>query len=176
MPKTYYDPAVIEKLALIQRTPEEIAERLGTTPKLILRRFGRLYRMASARGRDLLAATQYHVAQNKQHPGMLMWLGKQHMGQTSNPKQVIDQKIVVRRQIDRPQPRAPLDPTSVEGEGEAPSGRPPRLLACRVTTTYVPPPPSAAMPPSAPDGIDPPPSSTSSDDKSEDPDPERESS
>ena len=78
------NPAVVEAMAFVGATNVEIAEFLETTPELIERRFIPLLRKNRAARRICLRRAQWRSAMNGNVP-MLIWLGKQYLGQSDHP-------------------------------------------------------------------------------------------
>jgi AraC-like DNA-binding protein len=78
------DPVQVEKLAMMFCTNEEIADVLGCSSDTLVRRFaeslkkGRSHAKASLRRHQFKAASAGNAA-------LLIWLGKQHLGQTDKP-------------------------------------------------------------------------------------------
>ncbi len=84
-PKKQLDYDMIEKLALIQCTQDEIASCLGVNVKTLRadERFVDLYKMGQEKGKMSLRRWQYDCAK-KGNSSMLIWLGKQYLGQKEN--------------------------------------------------------------------------------------------
>lgn len=74
------DPKVVEGMAFVGATNEEIADFLETTPETIERRFLPLLRKSRADLRVRLRRQQLRVA-SEGNPTMLIWLGKQMLNQ-----------------------------------------------------------------------------------------------
>lgn len=93
-PPIVFDPDVIEGLAAIQCTNEEIAAVVGCSADTIERRirddpeFAEALQRGKARGRETLRRTQWQGAMDG-NPTMLIWLGKQVLGQRDH----IDQNL-----------------------------------------------------------------------------------
>lgn len=79
--KASIDPNQVEQLATIFCTLDEIAAVLGCSKRTLQRRFVTIIERGRAKGRMSLKRTQFHVANKKENPQMLIWLGKQHLGQ-----------------------------------------------------------------------------------------------
>ncbi|KKL63233.1 hypothetical protein LCGC14_2177110 [marine sediment metagenome] len=93
-PHKTFDWELVERLAMIQCTKEEIAQALGTSrPTLENRRnkkkFNELYEKGKQVGRMSLRRTQFKKAEDG-NVGMLVWLGKQYLGQAD--KREVDEK------------------------------------------------------------------------------------
>ena len=81
-PKKELDYSLIERLAYIQCTQEEIAEIVQVSVRTLQRddEFCRIYKKAQDSGRSSLRRFQWKAAE-KGNPTMLIWLGKQYLGQ-----------------------------------------------------------------------------------------------
>lgn len=80
-PRIAIDEKLMERLASIQCTNEEIAFALGTTVRTLARRgFVQIIDKARSSGRSSLRREQFRVAL-KGNPTMLIWLGKQYLEQ-----------------------------------------------------------------------------------------------
>lgn len=87
-----------DKLCGMLCTQEEIAAwfqcSVDTIDKALHREkdmgFTEYFKMKSAMGKMSLRRTQFELAVKDKHPTMLIWLGKQHLGQTD--KQEVDSK------------------------------------------------------------------------------------
>ena len=88
-PLTKIDWDEFDKLCALQCTQVEIAEWFGCTDDTIqtaVKRekgvgFSEYYKRKSAKGRVSLRRAQYLVATDIRNPTMLIWLGKQYLGQ-----------------------------------------------------------------------------------------------
>ena len=88
-PRIVIDWELVDKLCGIFCTAEEIATILGCSVDTIdraLKRekntsFAEYFKKMSAVGKTSLRRAQYQLAVEKHHPSMLIWLGKQHLGQ-----------------------------------------------------------------------------------------------
>lgn len=82
-PKKKIDYEQVEKLARIHCTQEEIAAILEVSTRTLQRdkEFCRVYKKATDTGRASLRRLQWKKAMEG-HTGMLVWLGKQILGQT----------------------------------------------------------------------------------------------
>jgi hypothetical protein len=74
----------IKKLAEISATMEEIAYVMGCS-RSALRNFTHLIDEGKARGKVKLRRAQYIKAVDEGNPTLLIWLGKQMLGQSDNP-------------------------------------------------------------------------------------------
>lgn len=88
-PKAVIDYALVEKLALIQCTQEEIANILNISRRTLLNDevFSQTYIKGLENGKSSLRRFQWKAAE-KGNTSMLIWLGKQYLGQ-HEPKQDI---------------------------------------------------------------------------------------
>lgn len=74
------DEVLVEKLASIHCTMEEIASICNCSVDTLERRFAETIKVAKDKGRSSLRRYQWEGAQ-KGNPAMLIWLGKQLLGQ-----------------------------------------------------------------------------------------------
>lgn len=95
-PAIAFDSDVIEGLATIQCTDEEIAAVLGCSVDTLARRkvddpeFANALARGKARGRQTLRRSQWQAATGPNpNPAMMIWLGKQLLGQRDQ----IDQNL-----------------------------------------------------------------------------------
>lgn len=81
-PKKEIDYEIVEKLASIQCTQEEIANFLGLSVRTLQRdeEFCRLYKKGQENGKMSLRRTQFKIAE-KGNASMAIFLGKQYLGQ-----------------------------------------------------------------------------------------------
>jgi hypothetical protein len=88
-PKSIIDYELVEKLAHIQCTQEEIANIIGVSTKTLQRddEFCRIYKKGMDFGKSSLRRFQWKAAE-KGNTSMLIWLGKQYL-QQKEPKQDI---------------------------------------------------------------------------------------
>lgn len=89
-PKAKIDPHQVEQLSAIFCTPEEIAAVLGCSRDTLDRRFAKEIQAGKAKGRMSLRRAQYKVAVTKETPAMLIWLGKNNLGQKDKSDEEID--------------------------------------------------------------------------------------
>lgn len=80
-PQVEIDESVVEKLASIQCTMIEIAAVVGCSVDTLERRFADTIKTGRAKGRSSLRRLQWEAAQ-KGSNAMLIWLGKQLLGQS----------------------------------------------------------------------------------------------
>lgn len=79
-PQKNIDPAILEKLAAILCTMEEMASVVGCSVDTLERRFADVIEKGRAQGNTSLRRKQFELAMNG-HATMLIWLGKQRLGQ-----------------------------------------------------------------------------------------------
>ena len=86
-PKKVIDYETVEKLANIQCTQEEIANFLGISVRTLKRddEFCRLYKKGMDNGKMSLRRWQFEKAK-KGNTSMLIWLGRQYLGQSEETK------------------------------------------------------------------------------------------
>ena len=84
-PKKEIDYGVVEKLANIQCTQEEIAGVLGISVRTLQRdeEFCRIYKKGQENGKMSLRRIQFKLAEK--NTSMAIFLGKQYLGQKDNP-------------------------------------------------------------------------------------------
>jgi hypothetical protein len=100
------DESLIEKLASIHCTLEEIASICDCSTATLKRRYAPLIKEAKAKGRSSLRRYQWEHAQ-KGNPALLIWLGKQLLGQkdtsrieiTQIPAEIFDQEVARRMKL-----------------------------------------------------------------------------
>lgn len=74
------DPRQIWRLACLQCTLREISDVVGVAPSTISKNFGELIEKGQSEGRKSLRRAQFEKALNGSDR-MLVWLGKQYLGQ-----------------------------------------------------------------------------------------------
>lgn len=79
-PRLSVDAAQVEKLAALHCTMEEIGQIVGCSVDTLSRRFADAIEKGRAHGRASLKRRQYELAMAG-NATMLIWLGKQHLGQ-----------------------------------------------------------------------------------------------
>lgn len=81
-PKKPIDMEIVRKLAHIQCTEQEIASVIGVHRSTLIKNedFQSVYKEALEGGRSSLRRHQFKVAESG-NPTMLIWLGKQYLGQ-----------------------------------------------------------------------------------------------
>ena len=88
------DRLLIEKLANAQCTNEEIAEEVGCCEKTLRKHFTDLLKKAKKAGLSNLRLAQYEMAVTKKNVTMLIWMGKQLLGQ-SDHAEITDGDVTV---------------------------------------------------------------------------------
>ncbi len=78
------DRDLVWKLATLQCSLKEIADQFNMTPETLNRNFGDLIEKGRSVGRKSLRRAQFEKALNGDSK-MLVWLGKQYLGQEDNP-------------------------------------------------------------------------------------------
>ena len=76
---------LIFKLASIMCTYEEIAEVVGTSVSTLQKRYKHLIEKGQANGKKSLRRAQYEAAVEKKDVRMLIFLGKNYLGQQDTP-------------------------------------------------------------------------------------------
>lgn len=79
-PKIEIDPNQVEILASLFCSHEEIAAVIGCSQDTIERRFADVIKRGRDKGKSSLKKWQFDAAK-KGNTAMLIWLGKQHLGQ-----------------------------------------------------------------------------------------------
>lgn len=95
------DPDTVEKLAAIGCTQEEIATVVGCSRETINRRFKKPIAAGHDRLRMSLRRWQYEKAKEGSVP-MLIWLGKQYLGQTDRAETKVTEQVVEIERIPAP--------------------------------------------------------------------------
>ena len=88
-PHKHIDWELVDKLAQIQATGQEIADFLGldyetldsACKRVYKLGFPDYYRQKTGRGKISLRRSQWQLATEEKNPTMLIWLGKNHLGQ-----------------------------------------------------------------------------------------------
>lgn len=90
-PKKEIDEEALKKLSEMMCTNEEIAAFFEVSTDTIERRYAALLKEGRKVGRTSLRRFQY-LAAEKGNPTMLIWLGKQYLGQRDLQEIAIEQK------------------------------------------------------------------------------------
>ena len=88
------DPETVYKLALMGATNVEIAEWYGVTEQSIRYRFNEYLSKARSSLKIKLRRAQLKVAIENENPTMLIWLGKQMLGQSENVVGAESEKVL----------------------------------------------------------------------------------
>ena len=92
-PKKYdIPPEKVQELAEFGCTNTEIAQFYGCDESLIRKSYSEFLTKGSAVGKTNLRNWQYHIAK-KGNVTMLIWLGKQVLGQSENPMVLEDELV-----------------------------------------------------------------------------------
>jgi hypothetical protein len=83
-PKLEIDPELVYKLAVIHCSPKEIAQIVGCSADTIRGRFSDILAKGRAEGKQSLRRKQMEVAMSG-NTSMLIWLGKNILGQSDTP-------------------------------------------------------------------------------------------
>ena len=94
-PRKEIDMKLVERLANIQCTQEEIACVVGCSVDTLVAQpgFSEIYKNGKEVGKSSLRRIQWKLAQT--NTAMAIWLGKQYLGQTDKIENVDDQKITI---------------------------------------------------------------------------------
>lgn len=96
-PKLEIDEETVFKLASIQCSYEEMADVLNCDPSTLTRRFAQVIKEGRSQGKTSLKRKQFEVAMTG-NTSMLIWLGKQILGQTDKSdiklSQISDEELV----------------------------------------------------------------------------------
>lgn len=84
---TKIDGEQVEKLAMLGCRVDEIAVVLGGSETTLWRRFGSLIKRGHANQKMSLRKLQFDAAK-KGNPALLIWLGKQYLGQKDSPIEI----------------------------------------------------------------------------------------
>lgn len=109
------DESLVEKLAEIHCTMQEIGSIVGCSVDTLEGRFSEVIKRAKDRGRASLRRHQWHLAE-KGNCTMLIWLGKQLLGQTDKYIEEIrtegkpEQLIIIRKQKNDSENTDPTNP------------------------------------------------------------------
>ena len=90
-PKKQIDRAIVERLANRQCPTSEIAAVVGCAVNTLKRRFGRHLPLWREAGKNVIRSKQWE-AMEKGNTTMLIWLGKQYLGQADQAKIETTQK------------------------------------------------------------------------------------
>ena len=92
-PKIEIDEELLFKLATIHCTMKEMVDIMGVSEDTLKRRYAGIIDKGKAEGKCRLRRKQMEVAMSGQ-PTMLIWLGKQMLGQSESPLSEDTNKIL----------------------------------------------------------------------------------
>lgn len=84
-PKIKVDESMVEKLAGMFLTNDEIASVLNCSHDTLTRRFACALKKGKEFGKASIKRAQYISGVKKRNVTMMIWLGKQHLGQRNEP-------------------------------------------------------------------------------------------
>lgn len=93
-PQKQIDMDLVRKLASIHCTLREIADIIGVDKQTITNRCADILAQGKAEGKASLRRRQFEVAESG-NATMLIWLGKQYLGQTDKPEEEDDKNIIL---------------------------------------------------------------------------------
>ena len=93
-PKAKIDVEMVKKLSMIMCTPQEIGYIIGVDYRTIVKHHGDIIEKARAVGKMAIRRKQYDMAMNSNNATMLIWLGKNWLGQQDNPISESDAKAL----------------------------------------------------------------------------------
>lgn len=92
-PKIEIDEELLYKLATIHCTMKEMVDIMGVSQDTLKRNYAHIIDKGKSDGKMRLRRKQIEVAMQGNHT-MLIWLGKQMLGQSENPVNSDDTKIL----------------------------------------------------------------------------------
>ena len=92
-PKIEIDEELLYKLATIHCTMKEMVDIMGVSQDTLKRNYAHIIDKGKSDGKMRLRRKQIEVAMSGNHT-MLIWLGKQMLGQSENPVNSDDTKIL----------------------------------------------------------------------------------
>lgn len=92
-PLKVIDENLLKKLCQIMCTTEEMAHILGVSPDTLERRFAGAIKEWKSQGKMTLRRWQWQACE-KGNPALLIWMGKQHLGQVDRQEQQITQASI----------------------------------------------------------------------------------
>ena len=92
-PKKEIDEELLYKLAQIHCTMREMSDIIGVSQDTLKRRYADIIDKGKSEGKMRLRRKQIEVAMSGNHT-MLIWLGKQMLGQSESPVQDEDKSII----------------------------------------------------------------------------------
>jgi len=97
-PKKPIDENLVEKLARVGCSNESIAIQVGCSVDTLTRRYAELLQKSREGLKTQLRIWQLEAAK-KGNTAMLIWLGKQMLGQTEKVEQVVDAKVDAKAEV-----------------------------------------------------------------------------
>ena len=97
-PRKPIDENLVEKLARVGCSNESIAVQAGCSVDTLTRRYAELLQKSREGLKTQLRIWQLEAAK-KGNVAMLIWLGKQMLGQTEKVEQVVDAKVSAKNEI-----------------------------------------------------------------------------
>ncbi len=97
-PKVKLDMKVVEGMAFVGATNQEIADFFGCSEKTIRNRCSEILSKSHADRKIKLRDMQWKAAE-KGNTAMLIWLGKQHLGQSEKVEQNNNQTIIIKEKM-----------------------------------------------------------------------------
>jgi len=94
-PPVPIDMEAVKNYASLGASNREIARMIGVTEKTVRNRCKDVLRLGRAEMRSSLRKRQFEIAMEG-NPTMLIWLGKNILGQADKSEQKIDQKLIIR--------------------------------------------------------------------------------
>jgi hypothetical protein len=95
------DPKMVEQLARIQCTTQEIASVLGIDQQTVIQNFNDAITKGKSSGNADLRRAQWRKAVVDKNPSMLIWLGKQYLGQSDESRIQITAETDVRTLLNK---------------------------------------------------------------------------
>jgi hypothetical protein len=80
------DQELVWRLASMMCTHKEIADVIGLSEQVVIKKFGDLINKARSEGRKALRRAQFEKAVVDKDPRMLIFLGKQYLSQKDQPE------------------------------------------------------------------------------------------
>lgn len=100
-PRKNIDPKMVEQLAAIQCSYAEMAAVLSCNESTLTRRFAQAIKKGRETGKMSMKRAQYERAVNAKSDTMLIWLGKQYLGQTD--KKEVYAESTVKQELSAPE-------------------------------------------------------------------------
>ena len=96
--KVVVDVKVVEAMAFVGATNQEIGDILGMSERSVRRQFAEILTKSHSQRRVKLREMQWKAAQNG-NTAMLIWLGKQHLGQSEKVEEHATQTIILKEKM-----------------------------------------------------------------------------